>query len=249
VPNLTDGRGEVAPAEVADTTSRGTFGSATEEGDYPFLHRKLGLSALVARDRESTLTVRERWCALTTLSVSVPRDWVGTVGGEAASRDCFQCGTCSGVCPLVDYMDHNPRQLIAMLRAGRSDILRCNAIWVCTSCYACTVACPHQVPLTDLIYVLKRAAMRDGAYPRRFPTPVMARQFVRSVDRWGRSTESRISISFYLKTDPTQLLRHAWLGLRLLQRGRMSLRRESVPQPTQIRTMLEALEATTGQAA
>ncbi len=178
-----------------------------------------------------------------------PHRGVDTAGDES-SRDCFQCGTCSAVCPLVDYMDYNPRQLIAMLRAGRDDdVLRCSAIWVCTSCYACTVACPKQVPLTDVIYALKRAAIHDDMYPRRFPTPVMARQFVRSVDRWGRSTESWISLSFYLRTDPTQLLRHAWLGLHLLWLGRMSLRRESVPEPAQIRGMLDALEAAAGGAA
>ncbi len=172
------------------------------------------------------------------------------IAGGENSRDCFQCGTCSAVCPLVDYMDHNPRQLIAMLRAGHDDdVLRCCAIWICTSCYACTVACPKQVPLTDVIYTLKRAAIRGDMYPRRFPTPVMARQFVRSVDKWGRSTESRISVSFYLRTDPVQLLHHARLGLRLLRLGRMSLRRESVPEPAQIRRMLDALEATAGEAA
>ena len=154
-----------------------------------------------------------------TLIEVAPRDRTAAVDVDLW-RGCVQCGTCSAVCPLADYMDHNPRQMIAMLRAGREeDILRNCSIWACTSCYACTVACPKQVPLTDSIYALKRAAMRGVMYPRRFPTPVMARQFVRTVDKWGRSTESRISLSFYLRTDPTQLLRHVSLGLRLLRWG------------------------------
>jgi len=186
---------------------------------------------------------------LPALVESEARDRTGGVGVDLW-RDCFQCGTCSAVCPLADYMDRNPRQMIATLRAGREEeILRSCGIWTCTSCYACTVACPKQVPLTDSIYALKREAMRQGVYPRRFPTPVMARQFVRTVDKWGRSTESRISLSFYLRTDPKQLLRHVRLGLRLLQAGRMSLRRESVPEPAQIRKMLEALEMAAGEAA
>lgn len=186
---------------------------------------------------------------MSTLVTAVSLNGTGPFGGEHW-RDCFQCGTCSAVCPLVDYMDHNPRHLIAMVRAGRDDdILRSRSIWVCTSCYACTVACPKQVPITDSIYALKRKAMRDDVYPRRFPTPVMARQFVRSVDKWGRSTESRISLSFYMRTDPSQLLRHAVLGMRLLRLGRMSLRRERVRAPAQIRKMFDALEATEGGAA
>lgn len=175
-----------------------------------------------------------------------PQLGVGAIDGEAL-RDCIQCGTCSAVCPLGDYMEHTPRRLIALLRAGLDDdVLRSRAIWVCTSCYECTVECPKQIPVTDAIYALKREAMRTGAYPRRFPTPVMARQFVAAVDRWGRSTESWISVSLYLRTDPVQLLRHARLALRLWRAGRLSFRRESISEPAQLRRMLDALEAAPG---
>jgi quinone-modifying oxidoreductase subunit QmoC len=175
-----------------------------------------------------------------------PRLGVGTTDGEAL-RDCIQCGTCSAVCPLADYMEHSPRRLIALLRAGQDDdVLRSRAIWVCTSCYACMVECPKQLPVTDAIYALKREAMRTSVYPRRFPTPVMARQFVAAVDKWGRSTESWISVSLYLRTDPLQLLRHVRLALRLLRTGRLSFRRESIREPAQLRRMLDALDTAAG---
>ncbi len=161
----------------------------------------------------------------------------------ASLRDCIQCGTCSAVCPLSAYMEYTPRRLIAMARAGfEDDVLRSRAIWVCTSCYACTVDCPKQIPITDVIYALKRTAMREDVYPKQFTTPVMAREFVRAVDRWGRSTESWISLALYLRTEPLQLLRHAPLALRLLRLGRMSFRRESIREPAQLERMLRALE-------
>jgi hypothetical protein len=52
-----------------------------------------------------------------------------------------------------------------------------------------------------------------------------------------------------MRTDPSQLLRHAVLGMRLLRLGRMSLRRERVRAPAQISKMFDALEATEGGAA
>ena len=140
-------------------------------------------------------------------------------------------------------MEFLPRRVVGLVRAGGADeIMRDRSIWVCTSCYACTVECPKQLPITDAIYALKRESLRERLYPRRFPSPVMVRAFVSAVDRRGRSTESWISVSLYLRTRPLELLRNAPLALRLLRTGRMSFRREASRDPRQIRRMLAALE-------
>ncbi len=147
---------------------------------------------------------------------------------------------------MIEYMDYSPRILNAMLIAGRQDdILRSRSIWACTGCYACTVECPRQLPVTDSIYALKRASMRAGSYPRRFVTPVLARQFVRTIDKRGRSSEVWLSLSLYLRTRPLQLLRYAPVALRLMRRGRLPLRPESVREPAQLRRVFAALDATT----
>ena len=53
---------------------------------------------------------------------------------------CIQCGTCSGTCPVSHYMDYTPRQIIAMIREGfREEVLNSVTIWLCASCYSCTV--------------------------------------------------------------------------------------------------------------
>ena len=161
---------------------------------------------------------------------------------------CIQCGTCSVVCPMIEYMDHSPRVLNAMLTAGSyDDVLRSRAIWVCTGCYTCTVECPKQLPVTESIYALKRASMRAGVYPRRFITPVLARQFVRLVDRRGRSSEAWISLSLYLRTRPFQLLRYAPVALRLMRRGRLPLRPDSIRKPAQLQRVFDALDVTSGE--
>ncbi len=167
---------------------------------------------------------------------------------EVLPQFCIQCGTCTAVCPMLEYMDYSPRALNAMLVAGRQDeVLRSRAIWVCTGCYECTVACPKKLPVTEGIYALKRASMRAGVFPRRFVTPVLARQFVRTINRRGRNTEALISMSLYLRTRPFQLLRYAPVALRLMRRGRLPLRPESVREPAQLRRVLAALDTTTGE--
>ena len=149
---------------------------------------------------------------------------------------------------MIEYMDHSPRVLNAMLTAGSyDDVLRSRAIWVCTGCYACTVECPKQIPVTESICALKRASMRAGVYPRRFITPVLARQFVRLVDRRGRSSEAWISLSLYLRTRPFQLVRYAPVALRLMRRGRLPLRPDSVRKPAQLQRVFDALDVTSGE--
>ena len=168
---------------------------------------------------------------------------IAAIPGGERLRECIQCGTCSAVCPLSAYMDYTPRRLIAMTQAGMKDeVLGSFSIWVCAGCYACTAACPKEIPITDMMYALKRTAIREGVHPRRFGTPVLAREFVRSVDRWGRNSESRLAINLYLKTRPGLLLQDYPLAERLRRRGRMRLRRESIRQRAQLRTMLRTVE-------
>ncbi len=47
--------------------------------------------------------------------------------GVSRLEMCIQCGTCGGSCPAAMDMDHTPRMLFAMLRAGmREEVLRRN---------------------------------------------------------------------------------------------------------------------------
>lgn len=163
-------------------------------------------------------------------------------GGEQLSG-CIQCGTCSGMCPLSPYMDYTPRQIVAMIRAGfKGEVLTSYTTWLCASCYACAVECPKEIAITDVMYAAKRIAIRTGAYPKRFPTPVLAREFFSGVESTGRSSEGRLLLRLFLKTNPFLLLKQAKLGLQLLARGRMSMGRESVKRRGELHSILKALE-------
>src|SRR3974377_1027700 len=55
-------------------------------------------------------------------------------GGEKI-KDCIQCGTCSGSCPVSWAMEETPRQAFAMVRAGmRNEVMERLTIWTCASC-------------------------------------------------------------------------------------------------------------------
>lgn len=168
---------------------------------------------------------------------------VASVPGGEQLYACIQCGTCSGICPLSHYMDYTPRQIVSMIRAGqRGRVLASYTTWLCSSCYSCSAECPREIRLTDLMYAAKRLAIRGGVYPKRFPIPVLANEFFKSVERFGRSSETRLLIRFFIKTNPLRMFGIAGLGLRLLTHGRLSVKRERIQRMQELKSILERLE-------
>src|SRR5512135_3661031 len=85
-----------------------------------------------------------------------------TPGGERIVH-CLQCGSCGGSCPSGADMQYTPRTLFALINADqRREVLTANTMWYCVSCYLCTSRCPQNIPITDIMYALKRLAIRGG---------------------------------------------------------------------------------------
>lgn len=164
-------------------------------------------------------------------------------GGEKLFS-CIQCGTCSATCPVSPYMDYTPRRIIAMIRAGfKQEVLTSITTWLCASCYSCSVECPQGISITDIMYALKRRAIRENSDPRGFAISVLTREFFKSIARTGRNSEGRLSLRLFIKTRPFQLLRQARFGLRLWSQGRLGVRRERIADRKGLRKLLRTVEA------
>ncbi|MDI6857423.1 MAG: 4Fe-4S dicluster domain-containing protein [Dehalococcoidia bacterium] len=167
---------------------------------------------------------------------------VAAIPGGEGIFECLQCGTCSGVCSVAPYMDYTPRRLINMVRAGfKDEVLHSRTVWLCTGCYACAVNCPAGIHITDVMYALKRLAIRNGSHPRRFPIPVLVSEFIRNVRRTGRSNEAELVVRVAMKVNPLRLLRAAPTGLKLLRTGRMHIRGAKIEDPRRLDSMLESV--------
>jgi len=78
-------------------------------------------------------------------------------------HSCFQCGVCSGSCPIVFAMDYSPRQISEMIHIGlRKAVLSSATIWLCSTCYMCYERCPQGVKLTDVFNAIKNKAVEEG---------------------------------------------------------------------------------------
>jgi len=172
-----------------------------------------------------------------------PAEIMAKPGGEAL-RDCIQCGTCSGACPLSVHMDLTPRRVIALTRAGlERDVLESATPWMCASCYECQVRCPRGLKVTDIMYALKRRAVEKKIYPKRFPIPVLANQFFKMVASRGRNSETWLVVQLFLRTRPMALLGMAPQGLKLIRTGRLAVKRDRIANTKQLKTLLDAVEA------
>jgi len=147
----------------------------------------------------------------------------GIPGGEKI-KECIQCGTCSASCPTSYAMDYTPREIIAALRAGLLErVLKSNTVWLCASCYSCTVRCPSGIKVTDIMYELKRLAIEFGLTPKEVKAPVVSRLFVDIVDKYGRISETELVAKFMLKTNPLSTLKMIPRASKLFLRGRLPL--------------------------
>ena len=164
-------------------------------------------------------------------------------------RNCIQCGSCTGSCPVAHTMDITPREIVALFRAGfLEDILRSRAIWICASCYACTVRCPQGIRVTDNLYALKRLATQMGIFPRGFPAHAMSEAFVGNIHRYGRNWELGLGVRYFLRTKPTALLsrRLQRFGLAMLRRKRFALRPTRIRRLNEVRAIVAKAQAMGG---
>jgi quinone-modifying oxidoreductase, subunit QmoC len=146
----------------------------------------------------------------------------GSPGG-AKVRDCIQCGTCSGSCPVSWAMEETPRQIFAMIRAGmKEQILDTLTIWICASCYQCANRCPQEIKVTDIMYTLKRMAIRENR-KRSKKARAFAREFAGVVNRYGRSHETELMVRYMLATNPLGAMSAAPVGINLFTHGRLPL--------------------------
>lgn len=143
-------------------------------------------------------------------------------------------------------MDHTPRLLFAMLRAGmKEEVLESNTFWVCVSCYHCVVRCPQNIHITDVMYTLKAMAIEARLYQDSTAAD-FSQTFIGMVEEFGRSFELGLASLHYLKHFPLRLPSMAPMGMGMLSRKRMSLvpkRIKNMPQLKAILKRAKELEA------
>ena len=141
---------------------------------------------------------------------------------ETPLKPASNVGTCSGTCPVVEFMEHTPRRLIGMINADlKEEVLDSNTFWFCASCFHCTVRCPSKIDIAGLMYSLKRYSIWKHSYPEGAVGPVFSEAFVKSILRSGRSYEPVLAPSYIFSYGVREFLNEAHTATNLMLKGRI----------------------------
>jgi len=159
--------------------------------------------------------------------------------GVSRLEMCIQCGTCGGSCPSAAAMQHTPRLLFAMLRAGmRDEALSSNTFWMCVSCYHCVVRCPQEIHIADVMYTLKSMAIEADLY-KDSTAADFSQTFIGMVEGYGRSFEMGLASLHYIKHFALRLPSMAPMAIGMLSRKRMSLTPTRIKDLRQLKAILK----------
>lgn len=78
---------------------------------------------------------------------------------------CYQCGTCSGGCPVSRLIpEYNVRKIVKDKKENKIDINN-KFIWYCSTCYICYERCPQEVKPIEIIHSITNALSKKGFAP------------------------------------------------------------------------------------
>jgi Fe-S oxidoreductase len=117
-------------------------------------------------------------------------DGIEEEGGDAA-RVCYQCGTCTSVCPWNRVRTFLVRRMINQAKFGVVPF-ESEDLWLCTTCGQCVQRCPRGVEIVDVMRAMRRILVPDGVVPASIPN---LRGFMTSIasvgNPWGQEPEDR----------------------------------------------------------
>jgi quinone-modifying oxidoreductase subunit QmoC len=91
---------------------------------------------------------------------------VGILGGEDLKK-CYQCATCSVVCPISPDNKPFPRkEMIAASWGLKDQLVKSADPWLCHNCGDCSTRCPRKAKPADVLAAIRAQAIAEYSRPK-----------------------------------------------------------------------------------
>jgi heterodisulfide reductase subunit B len=156
---------------------------------------------------------------------------------------CYQCVKCTSGCPVAEFFDWQPNQIMRALQLGQEDIaLESQTPWLCASCQTCTTRCPQGIDITAIMEFLTREALDRGYKPQVPEVNVFNEAFMREIRIWGRAYEPGLMAEMGLH-NPGALLEDVDLYMRMLRKMKVGFLPSIGKPPRKVKPVPGAVDA------
>ena len=144
---------------------------------------------------------------------------------------CYQCQKCASGCPVADYFDLSPNQIMRAIQLDERELaLTSKTIWLCAACETCATRCPQDIDITRVMDVLKIMAQQQGISPGVPSVPIFYSAALHNLRMFGRLCEAGLMGELYLRLllkgqlDLGQLVsRDVPVGMKMFRDGKLKV--------------------------
>lgn len=172
------------------------------------------------------------------------RHSVEEISGQNLS-DCYQCGKCSGGCPVLADKELSPNRIIRMVQLGLDDVLANESIWSCTACGTCNGRCPIGIDVVRILDTLRYLAQRDGRIKGASEVFTFYRAFLDCVRNFGRLNEIGLMGSYNINSGKlfTNMVKAPWFFMK----GKISIAPHKIRQLDRMQRVFQRVQEIEGR--
>ena len=158
---------------------------------------------------------------------------------------CYQCLTCTLGCPLVLAMDLKPHEILKYVQLGEKEtVLKASTCWICASCETCATRCPNEIPIVQLMDLLRQMTVKEGMVTEQGPKVNDA--FLAAIRNKGRVHELSLILDLKRRTGGLFKLDkdEIRLGIEMFRHGKLKLLPTKIKETEAMKKLFSRLEKT-----
>jgi heterodisulfide reductase subunit B len=167
------------------------------------------------------------------MAVTISTDLAAQVLRETGQNVylCYQCKRCTAGCPVAEFFDLTPNQVMRAVQFGQRDlVLNSKTVSLCAACITCSTRCPQGLDVARIMDFMEIEAQKERVKPAVPSVPLFYKAALRGIHWFGRMYELGLMAELYIRLffkrqlDLRQLFKFDMpMAIRMLKSGKLRL--------------------------